>query len=81
MSFTFYSHMPCHGHAILKGTFQGHLTARHGRGMACVHYHQPSRDDMWATCPRPASFGYHADLHEGHGTVGESQGHGMICVK
>jgi hypothetical protein len=24
--------------------------------------------------------GYHADLHEGHGTVGEFQGRGMACV-
>jgi hypothetical protein len=24
--------------------------------------------------------GYHADIHEGHGTVGAWQGHGMACV-
>jgi hypothetical protein len=24
--------------------------------------------------------GYHADFHEGHGTVGEGQGRGMACV-
>jgi hypothetical protein len=24
--------------------------------------------------------GYHADFHEGHGTVGEWQGRGMACV-
>jgi len=24
--------------------------------------------------------GYHADFHEGHGTVGAWQGHGMPCV-
>jgi hypothetical protein len=63
---------------------------------------------MWATCPRSASSGYHAEFHEGcyqkyknplncrtsssglsgyhaglnegHGTVGERQGRGMICV-
>jgi hypothetical protein len=23
--------------------------------------------------------GYHADFHEGHGTVGKWQGHGMTC--
>ena len=23
--------------------------------------------------------GYHADIHEGHGTVGEGQGRGMVC--
>jgi hypothetical protein len=25
--------------------------------------------------------GYHADFHEGHGTVGAGQGNGMLCVK
>jgi hypothetical protein len=29
---------------------------------------------MWATCPRSASSGYHAEFHEGHGTVGEWHG-------
>jgi hypothetical protein len=24
--------------------------------------------------------GYHTDFHEGHGTVGEWQGLGMVCV-
>jgi len=24
--------------------------------------------------------GYHADFHEGHGTVGAGQGRGMLCV-
>ena len=24
--------------------------------------------------------GYHADIHEGHGTVGAGQGRGMACV-
>jgi hypothetical protein len=24
--------------------------------------------------------GYHADFHEGHGTVGEWQGRGTVCV-
>ena len=24
--------------------------------------------------------GYHADIHEGHGTVGAGQGSGMSCV-
>jgi hypothetical protein len=24
--------------------------------------------------------GYHADFHEGHGTVGAGQGRGMACV-
>jgi len=25
-------------------------------------------------------YGYHADFHEGYGTVGAGQGHGMACV-
>jgi hypothetical protein len=59
--------VPCHDHAFLKATSQGHGTARHGRGMvkACVKYHRPSRDGMWATCPRSASSGYHAEFNEG----------------
>jgi hypothetical protein len=50
--------------------------------MACVNYsqHRPSRNRMWATCPRSASSGYHSDFHEGHGIVGEWQGRGMVCV-
>jgi hypothetical protein len=46
--------MPCHAHAMLRPcSFQGHGTAR------------PSIDGLWATCPRSASFGYHAEFHEG----------------
>jgi hypothetical protein len=60
----FDSHMPCHDHAVLKATSQGHGTARHGHGMACLNQHQPSRDGMWATCPLSASSGYHAEFHE-----------------
>jgi hypothetical protein len=56
---------PCHCHAVLEATFISHGTARHGRGMVCVNYHRLSRDGMWATCPRSASSGYHAEFHEG----------------
>jgi hypothetical protein len=35
-------------------------------GMACVNYHRPSRDGMWATCTLSASSGYHAEFHEGY---------------
>jgi hypothetical protein len=56
--------MPCHDHAVLKGTSQGHGTAQLGHGMACVNEHRPSRDGMWVTCPRSTSFGYHAEFHE-----------------
>jgi hypothetical protein len=120
------SHLPRHAHAMFCPcrSSQGHGTAR------------PSRDGLWATCPRSASSGYHAefhevvirrisisdaggqcetkhrlhglgrvvaahykkddllqcwtstsdisgyhaDIHEGHGTVGAGQGCGMACV-
>jgi hypothetical protein len=55
---------PCH--AVLKATSQGHGTARNRRGMACVNLHRPSRDGMWAACPRSAHSGYHAEFHEGY---------------
>ena len=50
--------MPCRAHAMLLPcrSFQGHGTAR------------PSRDGLWATCPRSASSGYHAEFHEGYQT-------------
>ena len=48
------SHLPCHAPAVLRPcrSSQGHSTAR------------PSRDGPWATCPRSASSGYHAEFHE-----------------
>jgi hypothetical protein len=30
-----------------------------------VNYRQPTKDDMWATCPRSASSDYHTEFHEG----------------
>jgi hypothetical protein len=57
--------VPCHDHSVLKATSQGHGTARHVHGMACVNQHRPFTDGMWATCPRSASSGYHAEFHEG----------------
>jgi hypothetical protein len=63
-----------------ESTAQGHGIERHANGTVCVNQHQTSRDGMWATCPRLASSVYHADIHEGHGTVGEWQGRGMACV-
>jgi hypothetical protein len=47
---------------LLKATAQRGM----GMGMACVNFHRPSRDGMWATCPRSASSGYHAEFHEGY---------------
>jgi hypothetical protein len=57
--------VPCHDHAVLKATSEGHGTARHGHGMACVNYPRQSRDGMWATCSLSISSGYHAVFHDG----------------
>ena len=45
----------CHAYAMLRPcrSSQGHGTAR------------LSIDDLWAVCPRSATSGYHAELHEG----------------
>jgi hypothetical protein len=42
----------CHAMLWPCRSSQGHGTAR------------PSRDGLWATCPRSASSGYHAEFHE-----------------
>jgi hypothetical protein len=65
--------VPYHDHAVLKATSQGHGTARQGHGMACVNYHRPFRNGMWATYSRSVSSDYHVDFYEGHGTLGEWQ--------
>ena len=62
MSFPFYlhsaavydSHLSCHAMLRPCRSSQGHGTAR------------PSRDGLWATCPRSASSGYHTEFHEGY---------------
>jgi hypothetical protein len=48
------SHFPCHAHAMLRPfrSSQGHGIVR------------PSRGGLWATCPRSASSGYHAEFRE-----------------
>jgi hypothetical protein len=39
------------------------------------------KDDLLNCCSSSSDIsGYYADLHEGHGTVGAGQGHGMACV-
>ena len=43
----------CHAMLCPCCSSQGHGTAR------------PSRDGLWATCPRSTSSGYHAEFHEG----------------
>jgi hypothetical protein len=52
--FTLAMPYPRRAHAMLWpcSSSQGHGTAR------------PSRDGLWATCPRSASSGYHAEFHE-----------------
>jgi hypothetical protein len=52
--FTLAMPCPCRAHAILWPcrSSQGYGTAR------------PSRDGLWATCPRSASSGYDAGFHE-----------------
>ena len=49
------SHLPSHTHAMLRPcrSSPGHGTAR------------PSRDGLWATCPRSASSSYRTEFHEG----------------
>jgi hypothetical protein len=47
--------VPCHDHAFWKRLLKA--TAQRGMDMA---WH-----GMWVTCPRSASFGYHAEFHEG----------------
>jgi len=46
--------------------------------MAVAHY---KKDDL-LNCWNSSSdiSGYHADFHEGQGTVGAGQGRGMACV-
>jgi len=46
--------LPYHAHAMPRPCrySQGHGTAR------------PSRDGLWATCPRSASSGYHAEFQK-----------------
>ena len=46
------SHLPCHVHAMPFFSRPRHGTAR------------LSREGLWATCPRSASSGYHAEFHE-----------------
>jgi hypothetical protein len=54
--------VPCHDNAVLKASA---AWARDEQGMAYVNSHRPSRDGMWATCLRSASYGYNAEFHDG----------------
>jgi hypothetical protein len=70
----FDSYMPCRNRAIPRPcrsesdfSRPRHRAAwtRHERDIARVNYHCPSRYGMWATSPRSASSGHHAEFHEG----------------
>ena len=51
----------------------------HGRGReVAAHYKQDDLLHCWTSSSDIS--GYHADIHEGHDTVGAGQGHGMVCV-
>jgi hypothetical protein len=57
---------PCRSESDFSRSRHSAVWAHNMNGMACVNYHRPSRDGMWATCPRSASSGYHAEFHEGY---------------
>jgi hypothetical protein len=46
--------------------------------VVAAHYKKDALLNCWTS--RSDISGYHADFHEGHGTVGAGQGHGMACV-
>jgi len=43
-----------------------------------AHYKKDDLLDFWTSSSDIS--GYHADFHEGQGTVGAGQGRGMACV-
>ena len=46
--------------------------------VVAAHY---KKDDLLNCCTNSSDIsGYHADFHEGHGTIGSWQGGGMACV-
>jgi hypothetical protein len=48
--------VPCHDHAVLKATYQGHGTARLGRGMGMAWHVWISIGRPQTACGRPARF-------------------------
>jgi hypothetical protein len=48
--------MPCHDHAVLKATSQGHVTARHSRDMGMAWHVRISICRPQTACGRPARF-------------------------
>jgi hypothetical protein len=56
---------PCHSTSMPFRKRFLKATAQRGMGMACVNYHRPSTDGMWATYPHWAPSSCHAEFHEG----------------
>jgi hypothetical protein len=54
-----------------------HLSWTRKRVVA-AHYKKGALLNCWTSSLDIS--GYHADFHEGHGTVGTGQGRGMLCV-
>ena len=54
-----------------------HLSWMRKRVVA-AHYKRDNLLNCWISSSDIS--GYHADFHEGHGTIGAWQGHGMACV-
>jgi hypothetical protein len=46
--------------------------------VVAAHYKKDALLNRWTSSSDIS--GYHADFHEGHGTVGAGQGRGMACV-
>jgi len=46
--------------------------------VVAVHYKKDDLLNCWTSSSDIS--GYHADFHEGHGTIGPWQGRGMACV-
>ena len=46
--------------------------------VVAAHYKKDNLLNCWTSSSDVS--GYHADFHEGHGTVGTGQGRGMVCV-
>jgi len=46
--------------------------------VVAAHYKKDALLNCWTSSSDIS--GYHADFHEGHGTIGAWQGHGMLCA-
>jgi len=46
--------------------------------MVAAHYKKDDLLHCWTSSLDMS--GYHADFHEGHGTIGAGEGRGMACV-